>query len=86
MSKTSFIRARTDIYTKNQAENIFREIGLTTTQAITLFYKHVVLNHGLPFKVKMPNKKTLKVMRDTDAGKNLVSLKNIDNLFKKARK
>lgn len=32
---------------------------------------------------KIPNKKTLKVIADIEAGKGLVKSKNIDDLFKK---
>jgi DNA-damage-inducible protein J len=81
MSRTAFIRARTEPMLKKKAENIFKNLGLTATDAITLFYKQVILNRGIPFDIKIPNKETLKVFKETDEGKNLTEWKNIDEYF-----
>ncbi len=43
MAKTSTISARIDPDIKKGAEQVFRELGLTSSQAITLFYKQVEL-------------------------------------------
>jgi DNA-damage-inducible protein J len=43
MIKTSTISARIDPELKNRAERVFREFGLTSSRAITLFYKQVEL-------------------------------------------
>ena len=56
MAKTAVISARIDPELKQNAESIFKELGLTTAQAITLFYRQVDLQHGLPFSIKLPNK------------------------------
>jgi DNA-damage-inducible protein J len=58
MAKTSTISARIDRDVKKPAEQIFKELGLTSSQAITLFYKQVELQQGLPFIVKIPNNLT----------------------------
>ncbi len=68
---------------KDKAEHIFQQLGLTTTQAITLFYKQVELQKGLPFDVAIPNKTTLKTFSNTDAGRDLVICKDADDMFKK---
>ena len=47
MNKSSTIRARIEPDLKNKAEHIFRKLGLTTTQAITLFYKQVDAGRNL---------------------------------------
>ena len=60
MGKTSTIRARIEPDLKGKAEFIFQQLGLTTTQAITLFYKQVELKKGLPFEVAIPNETTRK--------------------------
>ena len=49
MTKTAVISARIDPHLKHSAEQIFKELGLTTTQAITLFYKQVQLQRGKGF-------------------------------------
>ena len=83
MSKTSTIRARIEPDLKGRAEQIFQQLGLTTTQAITLFYKQVELKNGLPFDVAIPNKTTLKTFANTDAGRDLVICEDADDMFKK---
>jgi DNA-damage-inducible protein J len=83
MSKTSTIRARIEPDLKSKAEYIFQQLGLTTTQAITLFYKQVELQKGLPFNVAIPNDTTRKTFSDTDAGRELIVCKDADDMFKK---
>ena len=68
---------------KEHVDQIFHKLGLNTTEAINLFYKQVVLNNGLPFELKIPNKITLQTFEDTDAGENLIECENIDDMFKK---
>lgn len=63
MPKTEMIRARVEPDLKHEAEEVFAALGLSATEAITLFYKQVSLHHGLPFEVKIPNAETLEAMR-----------------------
>ena len=81
MNKTAMIRARVDPDLKQEAESIFEALGLTTTQAITLFYQQVKWYRGLPFEVRIPNAVTLKTFEDTDAGREIVRVENADTLF-----
>jgi DNA-damage-inducible protein J len=83
MAKEAMIRARIEPHLKAEAESIFEELGLSITQAITLFYKQVKLNKGLPFEVRIPNRTTAKTFRDTDAKRNLVRSKDERELFDK---
>ena len=82
MNKSSTIRARVEPDLKDKAEQIFRKLGLTTTQAITLFYRQVEIRNGLPFDVAIPNETTRRTFEDTDAGRNLVVCKDADDLFR----
>ena len=68
---------------KDKAEYVFRKLGLTTTQALTLFYKQVELRNGLPFDVAIPNETTRRTLTDTDSGRNLVVCEDADDMFKK---
>jgi DNA-damage-inducible protein J len=83
MSKTSTIRARIEPELKDKAEQVFRKLGLTTTQAITLFYKQVELRNGLPFEVAIPTETTRRTFDDTDAGRNLVICRDAEDMFRK---
>ena len=48
------VRARVDPALKTDAEAVFEQLGLTTTDAIRLFLSQVRLRKGLPFPVSVP--------------------------------
>ena len=81
MAKSEYIRARIEPNLKYTVEKIFETLGLNSSEAITLFYKQVALNQGLPFEVKIPNKTTIKTFQETDEGIDLHYAKNVDDLF-----
>jgi len=55
MPRAAMIHARMEPELKQTVEGIFKELGMTTTEAVTLFYKQVKMRHGLPFSVEVPN-------------------------------
>jgi DNA-damage-inducible protein J len=71
MAKSEMIRARVEPALKHEAEQVLQRLGITPTEAITLFYKQVTLHRGLPFPVRIPNARTRMAMRDARLGKNL---------------
>ena len=77
MAKSAMIRARVEPDLKHQAETVFDALGLTPTQAITLFYRQVSLHDGLPFEVRVPNRATRAAMRDAEKGRNLKRWKSL---------
>jgi len=83
MPKASTIRARIEPELKHNVERLFAQLGLTTTEAITLFYKQVELRQGLPFAVELPNKATVRTFKDTDQGKGIVRCEDADDMFRK---
>ncbi len=83
MAKEAMIRARIEPHLKEEVESIFRELGLSITEAITLFYQQVRLNRGLPFEVRIPNETTLSTFEDTDAGQNLIQCQDAPEMFDK---
>ena len=80
MHKISTVNARIEPRLKLEAENILNKVGLTSAEAVRLFYKQVCLRKGLPFEVKLPNQKTLAAMSDADSGKTHKT-KSIEALF-----
>ena len=68
---------------KTDVENLFKKLGLSTTEAINLFYRQVKLRKGLPFNVVIPNKTTEKVFKDTDAEHNLIRCDDASDMFDK---
>jgi DNA-damage-inducible protein J len=81
MAKTSTISARIDPDVKKRAEQIFRELGLTSSQAITLFFKQVELQQGLPFLVKIPNQLTAETLEAARSRNDLKSYNSTEDLF-----
>ena len=55
MSRAAMIHARIEPELKQDVESIFRALGMTTPEAVTLFYKQVKMRHGLPFAVEVPD-------------------------------
>ena len=45
MSKTETIRARIEPELKHKAETVLAALGLSVTEAVTLFYKQISLQH-----------------------------------------
>jgi DNA-damage-inducible protein J len=83
MAKTATIRARIEPELKKDVESLFKKLGLSTTEAISIFYRQVKLRKGLPFNVVVPNKTTERVFKDTDANKNLIRCETVDDMFEK---
>jgi DNA-damage-inducible protein J len=83
MVKTATVRARIEPLLKQDVEMLFKKMGLTTTEAINLFYRQVKLRNGLPFSVVIPNKTTEKVFKDTDAKRNLIRCEDTNDMFDK---
>jgi len=75
------IRARVEPDLKHKAEEVFPTLGLSATEAITLFYKQVALLNGLPFEVKLSNAETLKVIHHAHIKENLSEYENVDELM-----
>ncbi|MDZ7361425.1 MAG: type II toxin-antitoxin system RelB/DinJ family antitoxin [candidate division KSB1 bacterium] len=82
MAKTAMISARIDPKLKNNAERVFKKLGLSTKEAITLFYKQVDLQRDLPFDVKIPNETTRQALNDAKTRRNLESFDSTESLFK----
>jgi DNA-damage-inducible protein J len=68
---------------KEETEEIFQNLGLTTSEAFNLFLEQVRLHRGLPFPLEIPNYKTVQVMKDIRAGRSLTAAENVDDLWVK---
>ena len=66
MALNATVRARVDTQLKDDVEEILGQIGLSTSQAITLFMKRIKYEKGIPFELKVPNATTLNAMREAE--------------------
>jgi len=80
-TKTSTVRARLEPDLKRDAERIFDQLGINTTEAIRIFFKQVKLQRGLPFEMKIPNKTTQKAISDAKLRKNVIETESPEKLF-----
>lgn len=69
MNKAATINARIEPTLKHQAETILHDVGLSTAEAIRLFYTQICLHKGLPFEVKIPNTTTLNALNELESSK-----------------
>jgi len=81
MPKTKTVTVRLDPELKENAERILCELGLTVSQAISLFYRQVELHDGLPFDVRLTNATTRQALDDAQARRGLTSYSSVDELF-----
>jgi DNA-damage-inducible protein J len=66
MTLDATVRARVNGELKQEVEEILSQIGLSTSQAITLFLKRIKYERGIPFELKVPNATTLQAMKEAD--------------------
>jgi len=65
------MRIETDL--KKRSEQIFTELGLTMTTALTVFLRQVVRSNGIPFEMRLniPNDDTLAAIDDVNMDRNM---------------
>ena len=81
MNKTTTVRARIEPRLKADVDRLLRRLGLSTTEAINLFYSQIRLRQGLPFAVEVPNEETRKTFEATDRGEGLHAHESLDAMF-----
>ena len=67
---TATITARVDSDKKRQAEEIFNDLGMTLSGAISVFINEVVQYQGIPFNIRRrptANSRMEQIMDETDA-------------------
>jgi DNA-damage-inducible protein J len=66
MGKTAYITARIEPKLKAQAGRVLAKVGVSTTDAITMFMRQVVLHEGLPFEVRVPNAESRRAIEEME--------------------
>ena len=64
---------------KEKAKEILSRYGLSLSDAVNIFLTQVVLERGIPFRVRIPNETTRKVMEEVREKKNLEEI-SLDSL------
>lgn len=68
--KTANLYARLEPEVKEQAEKILATLGISASNAITMFYKQIILNRGIPFEVKIPASRPIDMSELTEEALN----------------
>ena len=85
MSATN-LNIRTDKEIKNQAEEIFNELGLNMTTAINMFLKTVVREYGIPFELKLDVPQETAAESALESKKMLSTFQNVNPRMRKQLK
>lgn len=64
LAKTAYLNTRLDPKLKAEAEGVFKNIGVSTSEAISIFLHQVVAHRGFPFPVREPNEETIAAIRE----------------------
>lgn len=78
--KTANLYARIEPELKEEAEGILSALGIPSSNAITMFYRQIVLHRGLPFEVTLPAPKVVDMSRLTKAELNAELEKGYDDM------
>jgi DNA-damage-inducible protein J len=81
MGKTAYIKARIDPKLKSQAQRELAKIGLSSSDAIRIFMRQVVLQKDLPVEVREPNAESRRAIEELEAGRGLTFHGSMEELF-----
>ena len=86
MSKTR-MSIRLDSEVKEQAQQVFSNLGMDMTTAINIFLRQAIQYQGLPFDVRLDeNRKLLEVLTDLDQNRNMSqSFESVSELMENLR-
>ena len=86
MSKTS-MSIRLDSEVKEQAQQVFSNLGMDMTTAINIFLRQAIQYQGLTFDVRLDeNRKLLQVLTDLDQNRNMSqSFESVSDLMEDLR-
>ena len=86
MSKTS-MSIRLDSEVKEQAQQVFNNLGMDMTTAINIFLRQAIQYQGLPFDVRLDeNRKLLEVLTDLNQNRNMSqSFESVSDLMEALR-
>ena len=83
MGKKIHTTVRVDEENFKIAKEILQKMGLNISQAFNIFIALIKEYKGIPFKLELPNSETRQVINEARKGKNLIKLKNVDELKEK---
>ena len=80
MNRTATINTRVDPEIKAQALEVLDALGMSLSQAISIFLRQVAVTKSIPFEVRIPNETTIKTHEQAKAGKELHTVSSVEEL------
>ena len=70
MAKTTTMNIRIEPKLKEEVEEILKDLGMNIADAVTVYFKQIVLTDSIPFQIKRNkfNKETEKAMKEVEKG------------------
>jgi len=81
MAKTATIQTRVDPKIKQNAQKILTTLNISMSEAISMYLTQITLQKGIPFEIKIPTKLTAKTLKESEEGKELHKVSNVEELF-----
>ncbi|PIS28182.1 MAG: type II toxin-antitoxin system antitoxin, RelB/DinJ family [Candidatus Marinimicrobia bacterium CG08_land_8_20_14_0_20_45_22] len=81
MNQNVSVNVRVTEKVKTDAESVLKELGLTMSDAVNIYLRQIALKRGIPFGIRIPNRKTVRAMEDVEKKRNLKSFDNVNSLM-----
>ena len=81
MTKRRQTSIKVDPIAWDSAKEIFKEYNMSVTDAINIFLNKVRLEGGLPFDIKVPNKRLKEAMEQSNRGE-IVHYNSVEDMMK----
>ena len=68
MAKTDIINIRIEPNLKKEVEETLNDLGMNIADAVTVFFKQIVMTEGIPFLIQKPryNKETIEAIQEAN--------------------
>ena len=83
MAKTETINIRIEPKLKKEVEQTLNELGMNIADAVTVFFKQIVMTESIPFIIRKPqyNKETMEAIKEAkEIQKNPDKYKSFNNV------
>ena len=80
MAKTATVFARVEPEVKEQAEIVLERLGIPMSNAVDMFLRQVVIQHGIPFEIKLPANRPLVLDELTTEQLEAELIKGVDDI------
>ena len=64
MTKSALIHVRVEPDLKKESESVLKQLGLSTSEFISMTFRQLVMRQGLPFDARIPNDETIAAINE----------------------